>query len=122
MPDLKTPDPSSTIEVIGGGVLTIVTDVVILFNLHLTDAQRAALGSLVTTVFVLAALAYAAYVRGHRAIAVGLSTPSAEVHVTAPTPTAATPLPSAPTTTASGASLAPRVRPSRAKPKPPPAA
>jgi hypothetical protein len=73
MPDpstqLATPDPLQTTEVIVGGIATaVITNVIILFKLNITDVQQAALITLVNTVIAAVILVHGAIVRKGRAV------------------------------------------------------
>lgn len=74
MGNLKTPDPLFSSEQIGALVVTILGNLYVLFGFEgLSDAQHAALITLINSLFVVGSLVHALYVRGKRAQAVGNS-------------------------------------------------
>lgn len=66
--NFKTPDPLVTSEALGALVIGVITNVVILFGLHLSDARQAALVAIVNLGIVAAALYHGARVRSARAM------------------------------------------------------
>lgn len=72
MGTLKTPDPLLSSEQIGALVVTILGNLYVLFSFEgLSDAQHAALITLINSLFVVGSLTHALYVRGKRAQASG---------------------------------------------------
>lgn len=62
-----TPDPLLSSEGIAGIVVAMVANVYVLWGAHLDDARKNALAAIITSVWVVAQFAHAAYVRGSRA-------------------------------------------------------
>jgi uncharacterized membrane protein (UPF0136 family) len=63
--EFKTPD--FTPEAIVSLVLGVISNLVVLFELHLTDPQRGAISGLITTVVLAAFLIHSAVIRSGRA-------------------------------------------------------
>lgn len=66
---MSTPDPFLTQEQLVALAATILTSLITLFKLNITDAQRGALLALIGTAYVIFALVHAAIVRHGRAAA-----------------------------------------------------
>ena len=69
---LSTPDPILTTEGIGAFVVTLVSNVYILFGSNLSNEQQTALATVITSLYVVFTLVHAALVRKGRAAGGGL--------------------------------------------------
>ena len=69
---LNTPDPILTTEGIGAFVVTLVSNVYILFGSNLGNEQQTALATVITSLYVVFTLVHAALVRKGRASGGGL--------------------------------------------------
>lgn len=69
---LTTPDPILTTEGIGAFVVTLVSNIYILFGSNLANSQQTALATVITSLYVVFTLVHAALVRKGRAAGGGL--------------------------------------------------
>jgi predicted lysophospholipase L1 biosynthesis ABC-type transport system permease subunit len=72
---MQTPDPWLTSEQFAALAATIITNVVVLLKLDVSDAQQGALLALVNAAYVIAILVHASVVRNGRARALGVPYP-----------------------------------------------
>jgi hypothetical protein len=69
---LNTPDPITSSEAIGAIVIGVITNLIVLFQLNLTDVQQAAIAGLVNSLLLVFVLVHGAIVRKGRAAGGGL--------------------------------------------------
>lgn len=64
---MQTPDPALTSEQVVALATTVITSLIVLFKLNVTDAQQGALIALIGTGYTVFTLVHAAVVRNGRA-------------------------------------------------------
>lgn len=72
---MQTPDPWLTSEQFGALAVTVITNVIVLFGLDVSDARQAALIALVNTAYTVFVFVHAAVVRNGRARSLGVPYP-----------------------------------------------
>lgn len=72
---MATPDPLLTYESFAALAATIITNLIVLFELNISDARQASLLSLVNAAYVVAMLIYSSVVRNGRSRSLAPVTP-----------------------------------------------